>query len=93
MHKSDQSGRGQIKKRRQDRPQPARHRLSQRTGRQTGASPDYVQWLVATKATRPRTRPGDASKSSAKCLSPRAIRLQSAGWAATASRGDPSPAC
>ena len=43
---------------------------------QTKASPDYVQWLVATKATRPRTRPGGTAKSSAKGLSPRAIRLQ-----------------
>ena len=52
---------------------PARHTA---VGGQTEDAPDYVQWLVATKATRPRTRPGDTSKSSAKGLSPRAKKLQ-----------------
>jgi hypothetical protein len=46
------------------------------SGDKQGPQPDYVQWLVATKATRPRTRPGDTSKSSAKGLSPRAKKLQ-----------------
>jgi hypothetical protein len=48
-----------------------------KSGGQTRASPDDVQWLVATKATRPRTRPVDATKSSAKCLPPRAISCNS----------------
>ena len=45
------------------------------------------------KATRQRTRPGRTTKSSAKDLSLRKVKLQSAGWGTRASASHPSPAC
>jgi hypothetical protein len=45
------------------------------------------------KATRPLTRPAAATKSSAKDLSLRNVKLQSAGWRPPLGGGAPGPAC
>ena len=45
------------------------------------------------KATLPRTRPCDATKSYAKDLPPRMVKLQSAGETRGTSAAGPVPAC